>query len=119
MCGIACHYSFVSFEVARLQFGFHIIAATKPTYGELIDIFTEVERDHPNDGGLLSSKVHELYPTIPIGRPSRFYDTVQRIVGPTRPSLIGESKLVGSPLASYRKRVWEPRLRNSSNSSML
>ena len=44
-----------------------------------------------------------------ISRPSRFFDTIQRIVGPTKPSLQGEAKL---PLASYRRRVWELRIRN-------
>ena len=91
-----------------------LTASTKPTYGELIDLFTKIERESPNDAILLSFKFHKAYPTVPIGRPSRVYDTVQRIVGPTRPSLRGEAKLVGSPLASYRKRVWEPRVRNSS-----
>ena len=87
---------------------------TGPTHGELIDLFAEVEKTSPSDGVLLSSKLHELYPNIPIGRPARFYDTVQRIVGPIRPSLRGEAKLCGSPLASYRRRVREPRLRNSA-----
>jgi hypothetical protein len=39
-------------------------------------------------------------------------DSIQRIVGPTRPFLLGAAKLTGSPLASYRKRVWQPRIRN-------
>ena len=51
---------------------------------------------------------------VPIGRPSRFYETVDRIVAPTQPSILGTIKLQGSPLQTYRKRVWEPRIRNSS-----
>ena len=49
-----------------------------------------------------------------MSRPTRFFDAVQRIVGPTRPSLRGSAKLTGSPLASYRRRVWQPRVRNTS-----
>ena len=30
-----------------------------------------------------------------------------------RPALRGSAKLPGSPLASYRRRVWEPRIRNT------
>ena len=36
-----------------------------------------------------------------VGRPTRFYDAVRRIVGPTRPSLRRKAKLSGSPLAAY------------------
>ena len=62
---------------------------------------------------VLSSEIRVRFPGVPVGRPSRFYDTVKRIVGPTKPSVRGPPKLVGSPLASYRKRVWEPRIRTT------
>lgn len=88
------------------------IAVRKPTYGELIDIFEETERECPNSEDLLCDKFKAHYPKISIGRPRRFYETVSRIVAPTKPSLRGECKLYGSPLASYRKRVWQPRIRN-------
>ena len=62
---------------------------------------------------LLCTEICRRYPGISVGRPSRLFDTIQRIVGPTRPSLRGTAKLTGSPLASYRRRVWEPRIRNT------
>ena len=40
-----------------------------------------------------------------------------RIVAPTQPSVIGEPKLTGSPLQTYRKRVWQPRIRNAAGSA--
>ena len=89
-------------------------AVRKPTYGELIDLFEETECECPHSEDLLCSKFKKLYPNIYIGRPRRFYDTVLRIVAPTRPSLRAESKLTGSPLSSYRKRIWSPRIRRLS-----
>lgn len=82
--------------------------ARKPTYGELIDLFKKSE--HNED---LLSHFKKIYPDISIGRPDRFYETVSRIVAPTQPSALGKPKLCGSPLTSYRKRTWEPRIRNS------
>ena len=80
------------------------------TYGELLDLFSQFE-GRPD---LLFSQVSSRYPSISISRPSRLYDTVQRIVGPTKPSLHGPAKLTGSPLATYRKRIWKPRVRTTS-----
>ena len=88
------------------------VAVRKPTYGELIDIFEDSEQECPNNEELLCFKFHRLYPHIYIGRPRQFYETVSRIVAPTKPSLRGDCKLFGSQLSSYRKRVWEPRIRN-------
>ena len=34
------------------------------------------------------------------------FNTVNRIAAPTKPSSKGDSKLCGSPLATYRKREW-------------
>ena len=89
------------------------LALRRPTYGELIDLFEETEGENPNDEDLLVSKFRKLYPKISIGRPRRFYETVSRIVAPTQPSLISKPKLCGSPLATYRKRTWKPRIRNT------
>ena len=87
-------------------------AARRPTYGELIDLYKETECECPDNEELLCSNFRKFYPKIYVGRPRRFYETVVRIVAPTRPSLRGESRLSGSPLSSYRRRRWEPRVRN-------
>ena len=100
----------VTFDLALFIVGRN--GCDKPTYGELIDIFVKVEAQ-ANAQDLLCSEILRRYPRISIGRPSRLFDTVQRIVGPTRPSLRGTAKLIGSPLASYRRRVWEPRIRTT------
>lgn len=57
---------------------------------------------------LLLQSLRQKYKHLSVGRPERFYDTVCRIAAPTRPSLRGEAKLVGSPLATYRRRAWVP-----------
>ena len=62
---------------------------------------------------LLEATFHCNYPHIQISRPSRFFNTVKRIAAPTRPSAIGHRKLNGSPLRSYLKRHWKPRIRNT------
>ena len=54
----------------------------------------------------------ERYPNLVVGRPCRLLETVKRIVIPTRPLLRGDAKLHGSPLATYRKRIWKPCVRN-------
>ena len=88
-------------------------ALSNPTYGDLIDIFEKFEREkHAPE--LILSEVRKRYPCVSVSRPTRFFDAVQRIVGPTWPSLRGSAKLTGSPLASYRRRVWQPRIRNAS-----
>lgn len=82
----------------------------EPTYGELIDLFTELE-GRPNMSDKLYSEICVRYPKVSVSRPARLYDTVKCIVAPTRPSLRAAAKLNGSPLAAYRKRVWKPRIR--------
>ena len=67
--------------------------------------------ERPNSMDALHSEICARYPMISVGRPTRLFDTVKRIVGPTRPSVRGAAKLSGSPLATYRKRVWKPRIR--------
>lgn len=94
------------------------LCITEPTYGELIDLFTEVE-GRANTTDLLYSEFCTRYPKISVSRPTRLFDTVKPIVGPTRPSLRGAAKLSGSPLATYRKRVWKHRIRTSSTQGIL
>lgn len=88
----------------------------KPTYGDLIDLLKKVE-GQPDAANLLFMEVRQNYPSIPIGRPNRLLDTVKRIAAPTQSSLHGGAKLSGSPLATYRKRSWEPRIRNTTCSA--
>ena len=95
-----CNYDYIS------------SAYEKPTYGELIYLLEEVEQESPNDESLLYSKFKVLYPNIYVGRPRRFYETLTRLAAPTKSSLRGKVSLTGSPLTSYRKRTWQPRLRN-------
>ena len=90
------------------------LATRRPTYGELIDLLEKSEKEAPSDYEALCSKFQQLYPHIRIARPKRFYDTVSRITAPTKPSSKGDSKLCGSPLATYRKREWIPRVRNTT-----
>ena len=71
-------------------------------------------KQSPSDYATLCSNFKKLYPHIRIARPKRFYDTVSRIAAPTKPSCKGDSKLCGSPLATYRKREWVPRVRNTA-----
>ena len=68
------------------------------------------------DASYLVAKFRESYPDsdLYIGRPGRYFETVQRISRPTKPSLRGDPKLTGSPLATYRKRIWKPPIRNCS-----
>jgi len=70
-----------------------------PSYGELIDLYTEKEVDNL-DVESFCSNFRELYPEVPISRPQRFLETVQRIVAPTRPSIIRKAPLCGSPLTT-------------------
>ena len=88
----------------------------KPTYGELIQMLESAEGEakisEESVPELLLSYSHHQYPFIPIGRASRFYDTVQKIAASTRSSA-RVKQLDGSPLHSYLKRVWMPRIRNT------
>ena len=88
----------------------YVTGCSSPTYGELIDLLTELE-GRPDIVDLLCSKICKQYPNICVSRPMRLFDTIKRIAGPTRPSLRGPAKLAGSPLGTYRKRVWKPHTR--------
>ena len=90
-----------------------------PTYGELIDLFSFIEEEHGSNEAMLCAKFKELYPHIEVGRPHRFFDTVQRIVAPSRPSAVSKPPLSGTPLSSYRRRVWKPRIRNPPKGKIL
>ena len=82
----------------------------------MIDLLTEVEKQiSENIVNALFDKFSKLYPNVMIGRPSRFCDTVKRKAAPTIPSLIGPSKLSGSPLVSYRKRIWIPKVQQQGS----
>ncbi len=94
--------------------GQHTQDCQLPTYGELIDLFEEVEKEHFNDENVLCQQFKDLYPDVTIGRPRRFFETVKRLIAPVRPSLRGTVSLTGSALASYRRRVWVPRVRNAA-----
>ena len=87
----------------------------KPSYGELIDMLNVAESEavkHRNTHAsiLLHENFKQKYKHVSIGRPERFYDTVSRIAAPTRPSLKGTAKLQGSPLGTYRRRTWVPKI---------
>lgn len=86
-----------------------------PSYGDLIDLLKETESDantKESVANIFSRKFAASYPHISISRPSRFLDTVRRLAAPTKPSVVGQQKLMGSPLVSYRHRQWMPRTRN-------
>jgi len=91
----------------------------QPLYGELIDMLHESESKAAalKDSGcvnyLLLEKFKSRYQGITAGRAERFYDTVYRIAAPTKPSLGGAPKLTGIPLATYKHRVWVPKVRHT------
>ena len=101
-----------------------ILQNENPSYGELIDflqaaeVACETDRDKRSVADLLTEKFTSSYPYIPIRRPTRFLDTVRRLAAPTKPSAVGEQKLLGSPLSTYRRRVWIPRNRHKQGKSM-
>ena len=91
-----------------------------PTYADLIKVLEEAESVgcEASITKTLLAKFSSRFPHIQISRPSRFLDTVRRIAAPTRPSTVGEAKLDGSPLRSYLKRRWTPRIRNTQGEVM-
>ena len=96
-----------------------LAASQYPTYGELIDLLEDAERECAHSGSLpieevLCTNFRQKYPHVYIGRLGRFYDTVTRFAAATRPSATrGQTELSGSPLSHYRKRIWKPRIRNT------
>lgn len=95
------------------QLIFSVGVGEYPTYGGLIDLYLIVEREDFNDETVLCAKFKELYPHICIGRPRRFFETVQRIVAPVRPSSLGTVSITDSASVTYRKRKWLPHSRNT------
>ena len=98
------------------------VGTNVPTYGSLIDLLEESEKDclqGDNVSDILHSKFKDAYPGISIGRCKRFHTTVMRIAAPTRASLRGPTKLCGSPLTRYRKKKWIPRIRNPAGSELI
>ena len=88
-----------------------------PSYGDLIDLLEAAEIASETDSDrsvadILAEKFTASYPHVPISRPSRFLDTVKRLAAPAKPSAVGQQKLMGSPLTSYRRRHWIPRNRH-------
>ena len=87
----------------------------KPSYGELIDILNAAESEaaksrNTHTSTLLLEKFKQSYKHVSISQPECFYDTVCRIAAPTKPSLKGTAKLLGSPLVTYRRRTWVPKI---------
>ena len=86
-------------------------------YGDLIDLYAEIG----SDDHMLCSEISKRFPSISVKRPGRVADTVSRIVAPaTTVSLNNRTvKLTGSPLRSYRQRVWKPRIRISRSEGIV
>ena len=75
-------------------------------YLELIDLFEQT-------ADCLIQKFKSNYPDIYIGRPKQFYERLQQIVAPTRPSLRCESSLkILSAIQSYCRRTLRQCIRN-------
>jgi len=103
-------FTYMSQTVPMNNFVF--VVRKMPSYGELIDLLSDAERELKEHAPeLLCDKVRQRYPHVSIGQPARFFDTVTCLAAPTRPSHTGPPKLCGSPLSLYRKRDWIPRAR--------
>ena len=68
------------------------VKMSAPTYQELIELLSEAERKTADPHSKLSpaevltTSFSQRYPHIPIGRPGRFLETVQRISSPLKHS---------------------------------
>ena len=86
----------------------------------MIDLLAEVEQEESESiPNALFDRFSTLNPNVVLGRPSRFYDTVKRIAAPTKPSLVRPSKLSGSSLVSYRKRIWAPKVQKTQGKKVI
>ena len=83
----------------------------------VMQVPVSLHMDTANDADSLLLEFRKEFPNCPVGRPGRFFDIVQRIAAPTQPSTIGHARLAGSPLQSYRRRVWQARIRNAEGSA--
>lgn len=87
----------------------------QPTQGLLIDLLDQAEDACKKNPALcikhvLASEFQRLYPTFDkITRPCRFETTIRRIAAPVRPSIRGESKMMGKELEIYRQKEWTPK----------
>ena len=80
-------------------------------YGFLIDLYEK----YSSDDSILIDEVKRNYPSLYIGRNDRFIKTIQRIVLPTVPSILGgKVSISGDSLRNYRQKIWTPRARNLS-----
>ena len=61
-----------------------------------------------SDHHLLCAEISKKFPSISIKLPGRVADTITCIVAPTKRSLNGTLKLIGSPLRTYRQCIWKP-----------
>ena len=119
LCSQSCMQTILLYCLHQVQW--LKMAASKevwPTYGELINMLKISEKKAEtmcNSGvaELLTAEFHHKFPQTSISRPSRSLDTVRRLEAPTRPSALGQRKLDGSPLKSYLKRKWIPRIWNT------
>ena len=84
----------------------------QPTCGDLIDLFEAVQEENFNDEYELCERFQTRFPHVRIGRPRRFFEVVQQIAAPLKPSSTGSVAIQGYNLATYRERVWVPRIRN-------
>ena len=88
------------------------------TYGDLLEMLKCAERQASAINGstaqLITDELYHKYPNIYVGRPRHFLDTVKWIAAPTIQPLTGKGKLEGTPLKSYLKRQWSPRIRNTT-----
>ena len=69
------------------------------------------------DDCILCAEISKRFPSISVKRPGRVADSVFRIAAPaTVPALNNSTvKLTGTPLRSYRQRVWKPQIRISTS----
>jgi len=86
-----------------------------PTYGDLLILLDEAERQPDKVAHSLAQKFASLYPHIPVAREESLLKTIQRLAAPTRPSTLGPSKLQGLALQQYKDRTWKPRIRHKQS----
>ena len=81
----------------------------------MVNLYFDECKDDPER---LLSKFKGTYPFVYVGCADHFYETITRIVAPTRPSLRGGCSLSDLQIAAYRKRIWKPRIHNTSKLGM-
>ena len=87
----------------------------QPTNGVLIDLLDHAEVACSENPALclkhvLTDWFQRIYPNATsITRPSRFETAIRRIAAPAKPSIKGDSRLVGEELIAYRQKEWVPK----------